>query len=125
MAKYDNQPSKFEAVGNGSFLYRYNIQEVQPEVAASEEQQAGEGQAQEQQTERPYWECEEVLIWAPVTSDKITKAVIEHCCSSDRERFPVNNTGGRMPPGVCDMRKNFPDLTHSLYFVDIIMLYRK
>lgn len=90
MAKYDNQPSKFEAVGNGSFLYRYNIQEVQPEVAASEEQQAGEGQAQEQQTERPYWECEEVLIWAPVTSDKITKAVIEHCCSSDREQKLCN-----------------------------------
>ena len=31
MAFYDNKPSKLEAVGNGSYLYRWNIQEVKPE----------------------------------------------------------------------------------------------
>ena len=29
MAYYDHQPSVFEAVGNGSTRYRFNIQEVE------------------------------------------------------------------------------------------------
>ena len=86
MANYDNKPSVFEAVGNGSYLYRFDIQEVQPTEAASEEQ-AQEAQAQEQKS---HWECEEVTVWAPVTANKITQAVIAHICPADREQKLVN-----------------------------------
>lgn len=29
IAFYDNQPAKLEAVGNGSYVYRFNIQKVE------------------------------------------------------------------------------------------------
>lgn len=29
IAFYDNQPTKLEAVGNGSYVYRFNIQKVE------------------------------------------------------------------------------------------------
>jgi len=91
MANYDNQPSVFEAVGNGSFLYRYDIQEVAPETIEGE----GEGQAQEQdQPQKSHWECKEVLVWAPVTANKITKAVIAGEYDSDREQKLVNEYNG-------------------------------
>lgn len=72
MAKYDNQPSKFEAVGNGSYLYRYNIQEVQEEVEQGQEPKS-------------HFECEEVTVYAPVSANKITQAVIVNACDTDRE----------------------------------------
>ena len=31
-AFYDNKPSVLEAVGNGSYRYRYDIEEVVPEL---------------------------------------------------------------------------------------------
>ena len=78
MANYDSQPSKFEAVGNGSFLYRYNIQEVE------------NAPAQEGETPSTHFECEEVTVWPPVTSDKITKAVLANTCDVNREQKLVN-----------------------------------
>lgn len=30
IAFYDNQPTKLEAVGNGSYVYRFNIEELVP-----------------------------------------------------------------------------------------------
>ena len=51
-AFYDNQPKKLEAVGNGSFRYRYNIREEEKPVQASENSEtAQEAQAQ------PQWVC--------------------------------------------------------------------
>ncbi len=78
MAIYDNQPSKFEAVGNGSYLYRYNIQEVE------------NAPAQEGEEATTKYECEEVTVWAPVTANKITKAVIAAKCDADREQKLIN-----------------------------------
>lgn len=77
MANYDSQPSKYEAVGNGSFLYRFNIQEVQDEVEQGQEQTS-------------HFECDEVTVFAPVTANKITKAVITSKCDADREQKLVN-----------------------------------
>ena len=49
-AFYDNQPKKLEAVGNGSFRYRYNIREEEKPVQASENSEtAQEAQAQTQE----------------------------------------------------------------------------
>lgn len=81
MAFYDNRPSKFEDVGNGSYIYRWNIQEV-------------EAPSQEEGETRTQWQCEEVVIWAPVTANKIKAAVIEHTCSTSREQKLVNEYNG-------------------------------
>jgi len=78
MVFYDKKPSNYEAVGNGSFIYRWNIQEV-PAPAHSEES-----------AERTQWQCEEVTVWAPVTSDKITEAVVSHIWPSNYEQKLVN-----------------------------------
>lgn len=78
MVFYDKKPSNYEAVGNGSFIYRWNIQEV-PAPAHSEEN-----------AERTQWQCKEVTVWAPVTSDKITEAVVSHIWPSNYEQKLVN-----------------------------------
>lgn len=78
MANYDNQPQKFEAVGNGSFLYRFDIQEVQnPDTEEGKEPTT-------------HFECEEVTVWAPVTANKITQAVVTSRCDADREQKLIN-----------------------------------
>lgn len=79
MAFYDEKPSKLEAVGNGSYLYRFNIEEVVPEIAEGE------------QTERTSsWKCDEVTVWAPLSSNKITEAVITAICPATHEQKLVN-----------------------------------
>lgn len=79
MAFYDMKPSKYEAVGNGSFIYRWNIQEVSaPESSESE----GEQHTQ--------WQCEEVNVWSPISRNKITEAVVSHIWSNNYEQKLVN-----------------------------------
>ena len=79
MVNYDNKPSKYEAVGNGSFLYRYAIQEVTPEVTG-----------ENQEAQPSHWECEEVTVWPPVTANKIVKTVIAQKWDADREQKLIN-----------------------------------
>lgn len=76
---HDSEPRKFEAVGNGSFLYRWDIKE-EPAVKMNEEDTA----------ERVQYSCNEVTVWAPVTSNKITQAVIGAMWESDYEQKLVN-----------------------------------
>ena len=83
-AFYDNKPSKYEAVGNGSYLYRYNIQEA--EQTDTQEESAEETRKQ--------WQCEEVTVWSPVSSNKITQAVIADRWGSDYEQKLVNEYNG-------------------------------
>ena len=79
MAIYDAKPSKSEAVGNGSFLYRWNIEEIQvPENGDSE-------------TTVSKWQCEEVTIWSPVTANKVTEAVITTKWDNNYEQKLVND----------------------------------
>ena len=79
-AFYDNKPSVLEAVGNGSFLYRYNIEEVVPELT---DENAGEEKVSQ-------WKCEEVTVWAPVSTDKVIEAVIREKYSASAELALVN-----------------------------------
>ena len=79
-AFYDNEPSKLEAVGNGSFLYRYNIAEVEVE---SEEP-------------RTQWQCDEVTVWSPVTRDVMTRVVINETWSKNYEQKLVNEYNGAL-----------------------------
>lgn len=78
MAIYDNKPSIFEANGDGSYTYRWNIKEV--EIAAG-------GESEETATK---WECKEVIVWGTVTSDKLTEAVIGKMCPVGREQKLIN-----------------------------------
>jgi len=60
-AYYDQKPDVLQAAGNGSYLYRYNIEEV----------------TQEQENETiSQWKCEEVRVWAPLSANKIVAAVL-------------------------------------------------
>ena len=83
-AFYDNKPSKYEAVGNGSYLYRHNIKEV--EQTDTQQETAEETRKQ--------WQCEEVTVWSPVSSNKITQAVIADRWDSDYEQKLVNEYNG-------------------------------
>lgn len=78
VAFYDMKPSKLEAVGNGSYVYRYNIEEFTPETSEGEEPRAAQ------------WKCEEVTVWSPVTSNKITEAVISEKWDGNYEQKLVN-----------------------------------
>lgn len=79
-ATYDNKPSKLEAVGNGSYLYRYNIKETETPTM--------EGETLIQ------WQCDEVTVWSPVTANKITQAVIAERWANDYEQKLVNEYNG-------------------------------
>lgn len=84
MAYYDHQPSVFEAVGNGSTRYRFNIQEVEVENnQTSGEESQSEGQVTQ-------WKCDEVVVFAPLSANKITQAVISHKWDSDYEQKLIN-----------------------------------
>lgn len=82
MANYDAKPSILEAVGNGSFLYRFNIEENTSEIYA-------EGMDEPVST-RTSWDCDEVVVWSPLTSNKITEAVISTICPASHEQKLVN-----------------------------------
>lgn len=85
LAFYDNKPSVLEAVGNGSFKYRFDITEKTPEAAATS---SDDSSAQEEQ--KAQWQCQEVIVWSPVTSNKITEAVITEVCDHNYEQKLVN-----------------------------------
>lgn len=79
-AFYDIKPSTLEAVGNGSYFYRWNIKEVVPEQT-----EGGEGMKQTSQ-----WSCDEIVVWSPVSSDKVINAVIRETYTAEAEIALVN-----------------------------------
>ena len=84
LAFYDNKPSVLEAVGNGSYKYRFDITEKTTEVASS----SVDGSTQEEQ--KTQWQCQEVVVWSPITSNKITEADITEVCDHNYEQKLVN-----------------------------------
>lgn len=81
-ACYDRKPSALEAVGNGSWLYRFNIEgKVSAAIAEGTENPA---------EDIMQWECEEVTVWEPLTANKITEAVIASICPASHEQKLVN-----------------------------------
>lgn len=77
-AQYDHQPAKLEAVGNGSFLWRWNIQPTEKTDPQTEEVTIG-------------WECDEVVIWNEPTTAKIKKAVINETWGTNVEAKLIND----------------------------------
>jgi hypothetical protein len=81
MAFYDSKPSVLEAVGNGSYRYRYNIEEIDAPEGSMESAD---------EPSRKLWTCEEVLVWAPLTANKVTEAVIASRWDSNYEQKLIN-----------------------------------
>lgn len=77
---YDNEPSILEAVGNGSHRYHYDIKAVKTESA--EKSSVTESKTQ--------YECQEVIVWEPLTSNKITEAVIADKWDGNQEQKLIN-----------------------------------
>jgi hypothetical protein len=82
MATYDSKPSVYEANGDGSFTYRWKIKEVPAQTNTKN------GDTQEQKTN---WECNEVIVWATVTREKLTVLVLASLWSNDYESKLVND----------------------------------
>lgn len=74
IAYYDNQPSKLEKIGNGSYFYRFNIQKIQ-----------------QKESDKDQWQCDEVIVWEPLTSNNITKAVITEKWDNNYEQKLIND----------------------------------
>lgn len=87
MANYSEKPRAYEPVGNGSFLYRFNIQEVTEQQAEVQTLEGGEAEAQEPRTS---WNCDEVTVYPPVTANSITEAVIAHKWDASYEKKLIN-----------------------------------
>ena len=88
-AYYTHEPQKLEAVGNGSFLYRYDIVR---EVDAAPPCMESQGHTEQ-------WSCMELTVWEPLTETKITEAVIASVCPPHHAQKLVNEYTAA-PPGM-------------------------
>ena len=77
---YDNIPSILEKVGDGSYRYRWNITEVEMPNDMMEDNEKT----------RTQWSCEEVIIFAPLSPNKITEKVIAELWDSNYEQKLLN-----------------------------------
>ncbi|MFI3317433.1 MAG: hypothetical protein SNF93_07765 [Rikenellaceae bacterium] len=69
---YDNKPSAIEAVGNGSYLYRWQIEQIVSE-------------------EFTHWSCYQVIISNTPTQESITEKVIEAIWGGGVEQKLIND----------------------------------
>ena len=86
----DKRQQVIESSPNGANYYRYDFKEV----------------VKEDQTQ---YECEEVIIWSPLTKDKITQAVIADRWGLDIENKLLNDYNGAIE-GVLPIEKKQPYL---------------
>ncbi len=78
-ACYDKKPSIYEAVGNGSYLYRWDIKEETVTTTSDGKEQ-----------KRTQWSCQEVTVWSPVTCNAIVRTVLAEKWDSDHEQKLIN-----------------------------------
>ena len=95
----NDKPQIISAVGNGSYLYRFNINEI--EVPAQTEG--------EEPTKA--WQYNEVVVWGPVTSDGVTKEVMNAMWPKDTEQKYINDYNaailGILDESYIEAYKNF------------------
>lgn len=87
-AFYDEMPSTLEAVGNGSYLYRWDIQE---EVKPASEHSDADSETANVQDSGTQYSCLEVVVWSPVSSNAILEAVISALWPNNREQKLIND----------------------------------
>lgn len=78
-AYYDVKPSVLEATGNGGNIYRWDIKEEQVETTEGMEQ-----------SERVQYSCYEVVVWNPISSNKILQEVMAVKYPNNREQKYIN-----------------------------------
>ena len=81
----DNKPEVFKAIGDGGFIYSYNIKEIEVDrfYIIDDENETNIKQTQ--------WEYDNVIIYLPIDKDKITKAVIANTWNIDYENKLIND----------------------------------
>ena len=100
----NNYPKIIEEVGNGSYLYHFNIEEVSNNNSAIVHS--------ENNTENiKSYKYDEVVVWSPISSDAITKAVMNYLWSKDAEQKYINDynaaTLGILDSSYIDAYKDF------------------
>lgn len=76
MIYYDKKPSVLETEHNGMTRYRFNIKSYE--------------QQDEQTGTHTSWRCEEVIVYAPLSSNKLLRAVLNEKYGTDYEQKLVN-----------------------------------
>lgn len=76
MIYYDKKPSVLETEHNGMTRYRFNIESYE--------------QQDEQTGTHTGWSCEEVIVYAPLSSNKLLRAVLNEKYGTDYEQKLVN-----------------------------------
>ena len=72
---YSEKPSVFQTYENGEVQYRWGIEEVISDNISQ-------------------WKCKEVTIYAPITKEQLTQAVITSIWDSDLEKKLINDYNG-------------------------------
>ena len=82
----DNKPEVFEPIGDGGFRYNYHIEEIEVDnfIGIDNEEDSII-------TKRTQWRYDNVLIYPPITKDKITKEVVTNIWNNDYEQKLVND----------------------------------
>mgnify|MGYP006874235892 CR=1 FL=1 len=75
--QYDLQPPKLEAVGNGSWKYRWDIEPIEVETPDG--------------VSKTMFQCYEVLVWKTPTVDNVTRAVITEKWDQSVEAKLIND----------------------------------
>ncbi len=76
----NNYPKIIEEVGNGSFLYHFNIKEIEKDNYMLDDKD-----------KITCYEYDEVVVWSPISSNAITKAVMNFLWSKDAEQKYIND----------------------------------
>ena len=76
-AQFDNKPKKLEPFGIGSYLYIFNIKE---NIDTLENGEVIHN-----------WKADTVKVYAPLSSNKILKAVLEEYYGQDKELKLIND----------------------------------
>ena len=77
LTRFDNKPNKLEPFGRGSFLYVFNIEE--DNITLDNENIIHN------------WKADTVKVYAPLSSNKILKAVLEEYYGQDKELKLIND----------------------------------
>ncbi|MBS4057750.1 MAG: hypothetical protein KGZ82_10580 [Bacteroidales bacterium] len=100
-AHYDQQPPKLEAVGNGSHLYRWNIEPITQPATGD-------------QPEKTMWQCNEVVVWNRVTRETVTEAVVT-------AMWPIN-IEGKLINDYNAAKEGLLDAKYEQAYIDFIKL---
>ena len=82
----DNKPEVFEPIGDGGFRYNYYIDEIEVDNFIDIDNEENNTI-----TKRTQWRYDNVLIYPPITKDKITKEVVTNIWNNDYEQKLVND----------------------------------